>query len=198
MQVCNYCGRNLRNHYDHCPGCNSTDFTFKPDEKTPYFVNTPPKDGYKINHSIYEETFAGGEMNGYTILGIMIACFLSIGIFMYAFTENGMIALGLFVGAVIITTPLFIIGHKKTSVARTEQNRKKKLSKEGILVKNIPFVQVPDTNTVQVDFIAPNGQRLVLNSDSRIDILKYALDGKVDVLLDSSDYSNYYIDVEIF
>jgi len=55
MLVCNYCGRNLKNDYNTCPGCGSTFFQRISDfgEKV---IKKPPEGGYIINVDNYEKS----------------------------------------------------------------------------------------------------------------------------------------------
>ena len=55
MLVCNYCGRNLKNDYNTCPGCGSTIFQRISDfgEKV---IKKPPEGGYIINVDNYEKS----------------------------------------------------------------------------------------------------------------------------------------------
>lgn len=205
MQICNYCGRNLRKKYDYCPGCNSNSFTFKPGPNDQYVITTPPQDGYHLNYELYREFF--GETNWIAVTGGIIGFFSLMSI---TFLITGAsISIVLDILTVLIGTPIAItlcaIGFAKTNKARNELARKERLSKTGMLVKNIPYqliqINSPVTHGIaeiaQVIYDAPNGQRLSYTSDPRLNIRTYDFDGKVDLLIDPTDYSNYYIDVEI-
>lgn len=79
------------------------------------------------------------------------------------------------------------------------------LNSNGKLVKNLPFY-LEDTGmsvnnvTIQrpvVDYILPSGERVKLKGDPRHDQKLSDADGMVDLVIDETNPSNYFIDYEI-
>lgn len=79
------------------------------------------------------------------------------------------------------------------------------LNNKGKLVKNLPY-RLERTGTVVnnrpvlrpvIDYKLPNGSLVTLYGDGRFDFKESDEDGKVDLLIDEQNPSNYYIDFEI-
>ena len=205
MQVCNYCGRHLRQHYANCPGCSSCSFTFKPDSGEAYVLNTPPKDGYKLN----EDSFKHAEQKGQNIRTAGI-CILTIVFMLIVFAICGLAKLQplliiIAVVGIICGIILTIIGNTKYQEALKNTERMRKLKTVGILIKNLPCTK---TRTIQgidrysydiihVVYVTSDGKELHLSSSPRSSFNVFE-DGLADLLIDPNDYSNYYIDTEIY
>jgi len=84
--------------------------------------------------------------------------------------------------------------------------RVKKLAMEGFLVKNMPYKLVSSGTVInnqliyciQVEYENPSGQKISLQSEPRYNNKLSDKNGTVDLLIDPNDYSNYYIDLEIY
>jgi hypothetical protein len=216
MLVCNYCGRNLKNEYETCPGCGSSSFK-KVSMKEQYAINTPPKDGYKINTDSYEKLiklsrflfwfgmffvifpllielpfiFVGkeiSEVDNHFGLNTILFSVISISIFL------------------IIGLSLVIVGIKQKRKAKKNIDRVNKLAHSGILIKNIPYKLV-DSNMIingekiyciKVEYECEVDHKIPLLSDPKYSGIIDEEDNTADLLIDPNDNTNYYIDFEIY
>lgn len=83
--------------------------------------------------------------------------------------------------------------------------RIKWLAENGTLIKGLKY-ELVNTNkrvngaplrAIQVDYELPSGSTIKLTGDDRYDFKTFDADGLVDLLIDSNDPTNYYIDFEI-
>lgn len=97
---------------------------------------------------------------------------------------------------------LAIVGIIKTN-RRVKQIME--LNQKGKLVKNLPYRLVETGRIVNnvpilmpvVDYVLPSGKTVTLKGDARHDRKNSDADGMVDLLIDESNPSNYFIDFEI-
>lgn len=224
MLVCNYCGRNLKNRYESCPGCGSNSFT----ENTSIgecVITTPPQDGYHVDLTNFnkQKKLAGI----FKWVGIIFIIFSIIGIapfilfaFILPFAVEGsqtgeavgvsatMIIFSLLFTIPAIAIPVgFIIGGKHfQKKADEEAERVEKLSKTGILIKNLPYEIVPtgtiingrEVYALKVKYRNAQGNEMSLISNPKYDHNINNPSGTADLLMDPNDANNYYIDLEIF
>ncbi len=203
MHVCNYCGRVLKYDYEKCPGCGGSSFKNKAylGEEV---IKEPPKDGYKINVENYKRKMRNANIT--SIIGIILVVvpllwslpLLLIGIV-------GMLLF--FPFEIIIGIILIIVGNKIKRQTKKEMKRATKLAKKGILVKNMPYEAAP-TGTfvgskvykcIKVNYKNSAGVEIPLFSETKFDIdEKMKSDDTADLLIDPDDYSNYFIDFEIY
>ena len=216
MLVCNYCGRNLKNDYNTCPGCGSTFFQRISDfgEKV---IKKPPEGGYIINVDNYEKSkkFANIFMWigwGSLIFIIMFDLpFLLGGILVGQ--EDIIFGLTFSITSLAVTIPFVIVSIIFIFISKSMKNkaqenilRVKKLAMEGFLVKNMPYKLVSSGTVInnqpiyciQVEYENPSGQKISLQSEPRYNNKLSDKNGTVDLLIDPNDYSNYYIDLEIY
>lgn len=84
--------------------------------------------------------------------------------------------------------------------------RLKKLANEGVLIKNLPYTMESSNislngralKQIVIEYNTPKGETLHLKSDARFDHKEIDTDGAVDLLIDPNDYTNYYIDFNIY
>ena len=219
MYKCNYCGRYFKNQYDVCPGCGSTHFESKSflGEKV---IKTPPKGGYTIQVKDYQKGLTGMKIVkwvgiaiiAFTILGTLP--FFLIGLLMIINDpeEAGMgLAFILFpvlvnvmtiaIGALMIYIPKKAEKKNKEEIARVQ-----KLAQTGTLIKNIPYEltksNITDTNgpiyQIKITYKNANGEDIPLISNPKYGGVLGSKSGTADLLIDENDYSNYYIDFEIY
>lgn len=97
------------------------------------------------------------------------------------------------------------IGFKQMKNVSDRIKRMKKLATNGTLYKGLKYDLVESGMAVngipvlcpQVDFQLPSGSTIKLTGDARHDGRTYDADGLVDLLIDPTDPSLYYIDFEI-
>ncbi len=201
MYICNYCNRVLKEEYEKCPGCGASSF------KTKVFlgdviIKEPPKGGYKVNLENYQKTLKTGKI--FKIIGIVTAVapiLFALPFLLIGFSEM----LIMFPIESIIGIVFFCIGFNITRKTKKAMKKATKLAKHGVLVKGIPYKEV---NTgamamgkwykcIEVKYKNANGVEIPLYSET-----KYNADVKnpetVDLLIDPDDYSNYFIDYEIY
>ena len=93
----------------------------------------------------------------------------------------------------------------KKKKANSDLERVKYLSEKGMLIKNIPYEIVPSNvyingNPVcclKIIYKSATGTEIPLISDQKFNGIYPDKDGTCDLLIDSNDYSNYFIDFEI-
>ncbi len=216
MLVCNYCGRNFKNEFNTCPGCGSTTFNRVSDfgEKV---IKKPPEGGYVINVDNFEKSKKMANIVkwiGWGLLIFMITFdlpFLLGGIL--AGQEDLLFGLTFSITSLVVTIPFVIISIVLISISKSmkkkaQENilRVKKLAKEGVLVKNMPYKLVSSGTVInnqpiyciQVEYENSSGQKIPLKSEPRYNNKLSNKNGTVDLLIDPDDYSNYYIDLEIY
>ena len=103
---------------------------------------------------------------------------------------------------------IIFISISKSMKKKAQENilRVKKLAMEGFLVKNMPYKLVSSGTIInnqpiyciQVEYENPSGQKISLQSEPRYNNKLSDKNGTVDLLIDPNDYSNYYIDLEIY
>ena len=216
MQICNYCGRNLKKGYDTCPGCGSTSFK-KTNDFGEKVIKTPPEGGYIINTDNFKKSIKHANIVKWIgwIFLIMMILFELPFVFggLLAGQEDTIFGLTFITGSLVTVVPFIIISivairigksmHKK---ATDNIKRVEKLAHEGILVKNMPYQLVP-TGTIingqtiyciQVEYENASGQNIPLKSEAKYDNRLSNKNGTVDLLIDPNDYTNYFIDLEIY
>ena len=209
MYICKYCGKQLEKESEICPACGGSSFETRADLGE-VVIETPPKDGYKINLENYEKPIK--HANVFMIIGILIIVLplfpmlLFMLIIFLATKEIEFIPLIMMIPEFIIGAILISVGISKRKNATKEISRVKKLAMEGVLVKNMPY-KVTDTGTVingkhykciQVNYKNSAGVEIPIWSETRFELnRKGALKDTVDLLIDPNDYSNYFIDYEI-
>ncbi len=203
MYVCNYCGRYLKNEYEVCPGCGGNSFKTKA-YLGETIIEKPPEGGYKINIDNYQK-----EVKRPNVL-IIIGTILIIGSFLFNLPAlfAGIVMFLLFASPVLFVGILLLaVGLSNKKKFQKDIARINKLSKHGLLVKGMPY-KVIDTGEfvlnkhykcIEVNFKNSAGVEIPLYSETKYDIEeKMATNNTVDLLIDKDDYSNYYIDYEIF
>ncbi len=219
MIVCNYCGRNLKNHYDACPGCGATSFKEKNGTFEKYVIKTPPKDGYKVDLTNYDRAVKFMNIFKWFGIGFMIFDLISVLPFLvigpFIGIASGDWGFGImwtifslafsipFIGVGIL---FIVISNNNKKKSQEEMERITKLSKEGLLIKNMPYdlvnsgVSVNDVPVKAIKLVYEDGygHKFPLVSNPKYKIQKYASLETADLLIDPNDISNYFIDFEIY
>lgn len=127
--------------------------------------------------------------------------------------EDIIFGLSFSITSLVVTIPFVIISIIFISIFKSmkkkaQENilRVKKLAMEGFLVKNMPYKLVSSGTVInnqliyciQVEYENPSGQKISLQSEPRYNNKLSDKNGTVDLLIDPNDYSNYYIDLEIY
>ena len=207
MYICNYCNRVLKHEYEKCPGCGGSSF------KTKAFlgetiIKEPPKDGYKVNIKNYKKSI---KIANFTILfrifvSLFALFFMNI-FFKSNFPEDGLFKLAI---SLIFFLPFFLVGMhfftkglKKRKKFKRLMTKTIKLSKKGILVKAMPYKMIYTSKNfefnerIEVKFKNSNGVEIPLYSEPKHYKKKDSYD-TADLLIDPNDYSNYFVDFEIY
>lgn len=100
---------------------------------------------------------------------------------------------------------LFSIGFNGVRKANSDLERVMVLSQRGILIKNIPYEIVLSNVYIngnpicclKIIYKSATGTEIPLISDQKFNGIYPDKDGTCDLLIDSNDYSNYFIDFEI-
>ena len=216
MQVCNYCGRNLKQHYEICPGCGSNSFTEKRDMGESYVIETPPKGGYKLNmESLKGQQKFLGIFKYFGIGFLVISAIMIFPFFIVPFmtgVDNAfgiswlLFLIGFITMFAAVPIIMIVIFGNMSKKCKKDMERLNRLAQTGILIKNIPYkvvgsgYQINSNNiqAIQVVYETPEGKKLTLRSNPKFDGRVYDTDGLADLLIDPNDHSNYYIDIEIY
>lgn len=219
MYRCDYCKRYLKKKYDTCPGCGSDKFTRM--ESYDYMViKEPPEGGYKVNLENYKIQKKPYSIPKWVMLIFLIISVLFCTVFIKTgielIQEDGFAIAGgiLFIFFALLMIISIITTTKKELKPFKDEEKKiennmdkiKQLEKKGILVKNLPYeLKIVDKKQVgkkiyyiHVVFEIEKGRTLSLKSEPRYLGALGRENGTVDVLIDPDDYSNYYIDFEIY
>ena len=214
MYVCNYCNRKLKNHYEVCPGCGGNTFTEKSylGETT---IEIPPVGGYKLDLSNYYTAIKKTKRNSNIAFVVAFIFFLidlpftlisfltisgeitDIVSYVFLITTIG-IPLAIVIGSLIYR-------RKNIKNYTNDINRISKLSTTGLLVKGLKY-QLENDGTkvmdkpihfyIKVTYENANGSKIPLTSEIKYN--RPEQDDTADLLIDPNDYSNYFIDFEIY
>jgi len=216
MYICNYCGRYLKKEYEKCPGCGSKSFK-QVQNYEEMIIKTPPQNGYKINYSNYKhgkKSHWDWLISGLIVLVILIPTvfiilnnFFDKSIFT---TKIDYVFLFVFTGAIIIFGFIEVkkyFDESKRIRSPYDKNiaRIKKLSKTGMLIKNLKYevklvseIAGKSVYVIQVRYEFEKGNPILFESEPKYLTALGRDDGTVDLLVDPDDYSNYFIDFEIY
>ena len=216
MLVCNYCGRNFKKEYETCPGCGASSFK-RISMIDQYSINTPPKDGYHIKVDSYEKSIdlakkvKWGGIAAIIFMIILDIPFVLMGVSSlnsntnfgstFLFSSLGISSIFYAIGIGII-----IFSYKMKGKALENIKRVKTLARTGVVVKNMPY-ELKEANIeingipvycIEVQYETKSGNTIPLRSDPKYSGAFGDEDGTADLLIDPYDFSNYYIDFEIY
>ncbi len=215
MYKCNYCGIKVEDIYDNCPNCGAVDFT--PISRAKIIKNDKVAEkGYNVKIGGYISAICAcilvlalgvfmiyiaitlqtntnaslqklSEMRDFEIETKAVQCM------MHSFTECILAIIGLYFLIVSVMT----IYESIRNIVYI-----KKLSKHGILVKNLPYLQVetkklnyrPMVNYVEVLYKLDDKKSLIIKGELTG---MYHKKGTVDLLIDPKHPKIHYIDYEI-
>lgn len=212
MYKCEYCNRHLKKKYDKCPACGSTSFK-KIQNYGEEIIKTPPADGYILNLKNYsvEKNQEKALILALTFIMFVMITPLMIFLFVDLFRENST-----FPKIVnILTIIVFLIGivriiigtYKMMPKSKVDFDKLKILSKNGILIKNLKYKikaaekEIKGKKTVyriQIIYEIEKGKTKCFESEPKYLGALGRDDGTADLLVDPNDYSNYFIDFEIY
>ena len=208
MYRCNYCKRYLKNKYENCPSCGSNSFNIISGVNV-LIVNKAPIDGYKLNTHNYLDLKKDIIFSQNNIVSLIVfSTFLFMGIIIYLINLYLLGIVLLVVDLIYATYKIIILTNKINGI-----NKKVKyinqLSKNGILIKNLPYkleknneenIIVPreDIYKIVVEYEIETGKKITFKSEPKYYNLLINKSGTVDLLIDPDDYTNYFIDFEIY
>ncbi len=215
MYRCEYCNRYLKKKYDKCPACGSTTFK-KMQNYDEMVIKTPPKDGYILNLENYKlerKDHKVGMMIGFYILGfillfcipfILIPLLGGFDLISLVFVIFGLLFLieGFSVSKMFFNKSKEIRNKADKSIDKVEE-----LSKHGMLIKNLKYTIKPVDKKIngqktiykiRVIYEIEKGRTMCFDSEPKYLSALGRDDGTVDLLIDPNDYSNYFIDFEIY
>ncbi len=218
MYKCNYCKRYLKEKYKNCPGCGSDSFS-KIASYTEKVIKTPPEGGYKVKLVNYKFKKKGLIVPIIVIAWIVLFLiifnlqFFSTGVNLASNDNDKYFGLIFIIFSLfVLITPIKMI-YTIGKAAKDESNginkditKIKKLSQHGMLIKNLPYELVLDKKSnyyhpvyrIKVLYEIEKGRTLSLLSEPKYLTTLGREDGLVDLLIDPDDYSNYFIDFEIY
>ena len=217
MYICEYCGRYLKKKYEKCPACGSKTFK-KVQNIGEVVIKTPPKDGYKVNLTNLKHERKGHRPG--TIIGLWVILFGIVFCTGFVLTgisivKDGLVTGYIFIGFAIfafiailkVALEFFGVAGKIIKGSNKNINKVKQLAKNGILIKNLKYKVVPvkgaiqgdkTTYKVQVIYEIEKGKTKCFESEPKYLTALGRDDGTVDLLVDPNDYSNYFVDFEIY
>jgi hypothetical protein len=216
MYTCDYCGRYLKKKYDTCPGCGGDKFTKLAGYSTQIII-VPPAGGYKIKFDNYKIERSQFSLPKWIMIIVLIMTIL----FILGFFICGIIFWNKdkVISIAFISMSIFFIFSEtkqyrlfikkvKTGEKSINDNMKKiaTLKNKGWLIKNVPYEvkeiqsksSVSKVYYLHVIYEIEKGHTLSLKSEPKHLGALGRENGTVDVLIDPDDYSNYYIDFEIY
>lgn len=218
MFQCNYCKRFLKEKYKNCPGCGSDSFS-KVSSFTEQIIKTPPIGGYKVKVTNYKFQKKGLIVPIIIIVYILVfvllfdSIFISTGVTLTGNDGQGFFGfMYILFGIFALITPIrivYVIGkaaRKENKSINNDIDKVKKLSQHGILIKNLPYELKMDKKSsytkpvyrIKVLYEIEKGRTLSLESEPKYLTTLGRENGTVDLLIDPDDYSNYFIDFEIY
>ena len=212
MYQCKYCGRYLKSEYDNCPGCGSTHFQ-KVNNNGVMKITTVPQGGYKINYNNMKNDNLLGLLliiMGFIFLSSWFSIFIFVGFDIFSIIRTGESFGGIFfifeIPFIIVGVALLYFGMKINKKHKEKIKKLKQLTQIGVLIKNLPY-DVKPTGTIingrsiyciEVMYELDNGTKIPLTSEGKYDGRLSRGDGTVDLLIDPTDHTNYFIDFEIY
>lgn len=217
MYICEYCGRYLKKKYDKCPACGSTSFK-KVQSIGEVVIKEPPKDGYKVNLKNFKYERKAHRPS--TIAGLWVLVFGLV--FCSAFAYVGLttvdeesrwigyifVGFAIFAFIAIIGMAAAFFGASKGIISGSNKDidKVKYLAQHGMLIKNLKYKIKPDgiaqgdktVYRIQVIYEIEKGKTKCFESEPKYLTALGRDDGTVDLLVDPNDYSNYFLDFEIY
>ncbi len=215
MYICEYCGRYLKKKYDNCPACGGEKFK-KVQNIGEVRITEPPKDGYQVNIINFKESKKSHWGSTFFLLWTLVFGFGFIfGILSFFKDFDGLenyIVPVIFIGFAIlcifpIVSLFFKNSRKIISSSNKDIKRVKYLSKHGMLIKNLKYKIKPVNDhiqgnrtiyRIQIIYEIEKGKTMNFESEPKYLSALGRDDGTVDLLIDPNDYSNYFIDFEIY
>jgi len=214
MLKCNYCNRILKTKYQTCPGCGSSSFE-EIKNMDNYIINTPPEGGYKIPLGTQPRENNKKDIKNKLIITRIILIFAILGIVLsikfLPFRESFLVIIFLIFLIFYIFFNATMTKDNEDQKREEEKQKKnyeklKKLSTKGILIKNIDYTletaklssKKKQLYNIRINYVAPNGNKIILTDKVLYNMNTLKDDAKVDLLIDPDDFSNYYIDFEIY
>ena len=217
MYICNYCKRNFKEKHEICPGCGGKTFHEKA-YLGEIIIKTPPEGGYTVSNKTFKTKRK--HVRNVTLIWIIIAAIVTVFLapmgLLYTFFsilshefvfDIDMLFLSIpSLIPIIIVIGAIIYNIRAKKKIKKEKEKIKYLANNGYLVKNLPYELVGDGSyfygkpihlLIKVTYENANGVKIPLLSDIKYD----AMEGNkktVDLLIDPNNYSNYYIDYEIY
>lgn len=218
MFICEYCGRHLKKKYDKCPACGGTTFK-KVQNIGEEIIKEPPKGGYKVNLKNFKYERKGHRPA--TIIGVWViffgitfcGIFASVGLstkdegfplFGYVFVGFAIIA---FISILKMAFTFLKSSKEIIQGSNKDINKVKYLANHGMLIKNLKYTIKPVKGMIQGDktvyqiqviYEIEKGKTKNFLSEPKYLTALGRDDGTVDLLIDPDDYSNYFIDFEIY
>ena len=206
MYICKYCLRNLKKRYDTCPGCGASQFEEVKDFREKV-IKDPPFGGYKIDFVNYEHEQGVGKVFKYIgYLIVLVIIFFAIFFVDFSY-DMALLGLELVMLLFFLGLAIFFIcdGNSRIKKSKKEIEKVKNLSKNGMLIKNLEYEIVTIGSNVnepvykiRVYYKNQSGIKVPFISDVKYGTALTGSTGTADLLVNPNDFSEYYIDFEIY
>jgi len=199
MLKCKYCGRYFKGKQETCLGCGAASFE-EAEFKYDLVITTPPKGGYKI----MKEQYITKKVLSHRLIVIGIILIIQFVFFdilyhlnHFNFTFKDFIEIVLLVlvfSSVFIIPGILILNENNKKIKRI-----KKLAENGILIKNLEYKYEKNRDFITVMYKTKKGVEIPITTKINRDCNDLENEDKnIDLLIDPTDYTNYYIDYEIY
>ena len=207
MKKCTYCGRTFKREYETCLGCGASKFKIINNQYN-YVITTPPKDGYKINFNNLKKLKMKVQKNIIILTVIFIILeFIILNIHYVSYIEE---KTNSNLGYLVIIILIYIMALIKEIIKMINLNKKingiKKLTKTGTLIKNMEYVICNSKKLIngkikvelKINYITKTGLEVPFTSEFNVESKKIKENNTIDLLFDPNDYTNYFMDFEIY
>ena len=203
MRICKYCGRNFRSTVESCPGCGSNSFSDHP-KRGEYAISIPPEKGYNIRTTYYTQNLLMVQLlvilDFFVLLGFTRTVVDEVIHYGFITAINDIITSWFDILCIILAILLIVWGLGKMNELNEKIAKLRIISFNGVLVKHLPYTleQISEKQyLIKIEYETPSGQMINLVSEPKGDDFIHDADGKVDLLIDPNDYSNFFIEVNI-
>lgn len=209
MLKCNYCGRLFKKSVESCPGCGASQF-IEVESVNNVVISNPPEGGYTMDLSISAKDKIVMVIGGifylvglYFITQIFLALFIAL--FEFEFTWMPFLSFAILI-ELFQGISCLLFGHFLVKNIIVNSKKRKYLKYNGVLVKNMPYYIVNTGSVVNgvpiyaVKVVYKDSKGIEIPLVSKREYKGHGMDkdGGVDLLIDPNDYTNYYIDFEIY
>ena len=207
MYICTNCKRYFKSDCYTCAKCGSSQLEKVSDLAKGEF-DTPPDGGYIVNLKDYDYEIENGTVT------LIVGCFFvacAVNDYFASRPNFSTLVIILLLFFIIFAAWCIITGASTRIKANKSKRKVEALSKNGLLIKGLPYqielversfknVKPIQAYRIKVFYKNNSGLESIFISNKKLDnndMLSSSYD-TADLLLDPNDYSNYFVDFEIY